>query len=190
MICRKKHEAEYKERLRLKQEREARRQRERQLREETRQMEREAQAERDARRASRAKRRQEVAKASYDERWAKLLERQVDEDAQAVELSFEDIPWPVAPPTDDRVSITVDDISLDAISSFLLSTEQKDKQSGEVISRKDILRTTMLRFHPDKFEARIFSRVRDADKSKVKEVADVVVRALNALMKENSDKSL
>lgn len=56
-------------------------------------------------------------------------------------------------------------------------------------SAKDVLRTTMLRFHPDKFEARVLSRVQEKDKDKVKEVAGVVVRALNSLMKENASKS-
>lgn len=103
---------------------------------------------------------------------------------------FQDIPWPVAPPVDDRSSITVDDISPELISSFLLPTNPADMPSVEPSSVKDILRITMLRFHPDKFETRILSRVREKDKNKVKEVADIVVRALNSLMKENASKSV
>lgn len=119
----------------------------------------------------------------------KLLERQSNSESSVVKLTFDDIPWPVAPPADERSSITVDDISPGLISSFLLPTNPMDMPPDDSSPAKDVLRATMLRFHPDKFEARVLSRVREKDKDRVKEVADVVVRALNSLMKENASKS-
>jgi hypothetical protein len=50
--------------------------------------------------------------------------------------------------------------------------------------RKDKLRETFLRFHPDKFEGQLMSRVRESDRQRVRDAIGVVVRALNALTGE------
>lgn len=192
IICRKKHAAEYTERLRKKEEREARRRREHALHEETKRLEREAKAEREARRTVRARRRIEEARRLYEEMWLMLLARHPEEDNSEERniLSFQDIPWPVAPPLSEAVSMSPEDISLDAISAFLLpSTESVKGDADTAPSAKDILRATMLRFHPDKFESRVLSRVQEKDREQVKEAAGVVVRALNALLKEHADKA-
>jgi len=50
--------------------------------------------------------------------------------------------------------------------------------------RKEKLRETFLRFHPDKFEGRLMNRVRESDRERVREAVGIVVRVLNALMVE------
>ena len=50
--------------------------------------------------------------------------------------------------------------------------------------RREKLRETMLRFHPDKFEGRIMGRVCDSDRELVKEAVGIVARTINALMGE------
>ena len=85
----------------------------------------------------------------------------------------------------------MDDITKEAILAFLLpsgnmNSTQKDEEQWTAKSSKEILRTTMLRFHPDKFETRVLQRVKDADRSRVKEVASAIVHILNALMKDNA----
>lgn len=98
------------------------------------------------------------------------------------------MPWPVfeAQSTSKR-RLTNEDLTLDAITSFVLprslpgtSTEEAKKY------RKDRLRETMLRFHPDKFEGRIMKRVREKDRDQVLDAVGRVARALNTLMGEGT----
>ncbi|KAK7026719.1 hypothetical protein VNI00_015492 [Paramarasmius palmivorus] len=78
---------------------------------------------------------------------------------------------------EDPISVSLDDLNRDAITSFLLlSTYDKE--------RKDKLRETFLRFHPDKFEGRFLQRVRPDDQEKVRMGLASVVRVLNDLMGE------
>ncbi|KAI5115928.1 hypothetical protein M0805_009864 [Coniferiporia weirii] len=183
-MWRKKNQAEFQERLRKKEERERRKERERRLREESRRLEEEAQAELERLSATKAKRRLEDARKRYEERWAKLLERLPEGQSvpHAALLRFEDIPWPVAPPAQKHVALTVDDFTKDAVSAFLIPT--KDPSADGALVVKDVLRSTLLKFHPDKFESRVQVRVREKDKEAVKEVAGIVVRILNELSKE------
>ena len=61
----------------------------------------------------------------------------------------------------------------DALSSFLLP---------EGVNRKEKLRQTMLRFHPDKFEGRILRHVRETDKELVRDAVGRITRAINDLL--------
>ena len=61
----------------------------------------------------------------------------------------------------------------------------KREMEDSKVSTKDILRAAMLKFHPDKFEARILSRVREKDKEIVKEAGGIVMRHLNELSEDN-----
>ncbi|THG95487.1 hypothetical protein EW145_g7947, partial [Phellinidium pouzarii] len=187
-IWRKKNEVEYQERLRKKQEREARKARERRIREETGRLEREAQAEYKALSAALAMRRMDEAKQHYEERWAKLLERPAEgqKPSSTASLHFDDIPWPIVPPpkSKKRFVLSVDDFTKEVVASFLLPSS-KDVPKDAPSAAKDILRSTMLKFHPDKFESRVLVRVREKDRELVKEMANMVVRILNELSKEN-----
>ncbi|KAL4259787.1 NF-kappa-B inhibitor-like protein 1 [Pleurotus pulmonarius] len=124
-----------------------------------------------------------------------------DEGWIGTNLRFEDIPWPILaayPKTRKRHrdaeaggpagTLSLDDFTSDAISRFVLTsststgpspasdTEQDKKE------RREKLREAMLRFHPDKFEGRVMSRVREGDKERVREAVGQVARVLNDLM--------
>jgi hypothetical protein len=78
------------------------------------------------------------------------------------------------------------DFNKDAISGFIFDYDQTGGKEGEKKERKEKLRQTLLRFHPDKFEGRLMQRVRIDDKERVREAVGVVVRVLNTLMDEAS----
>jgi hypothetical protein len=58
--------------------------------------------------------------------------------------------------------------------------------TSNIPTRKNRLRETLLRFHPDKFEGRVMGRVipEGEEREKVREGVGRVVRALNELMGE------
>lgn len=120
-------------------------------------------------------------------------------------LSFDDIPWPIATAhhrdkserrhhsksrapeslDDIRKSINAAEMTADAIASFLLPVAAaiSDAERGlKKKERKDKLRETFLRFHPDKFEGRFMKRIKEEEREKVREAIGQVSRALNTLM--------
>ena len=177
MYPRKKHAAEFAEHERKKAECEARRAREEAIHAETRRLEREEEQRRKKRRRSRERMREVEMRKAYDVRWKDLLTSGKDE-AQ-LELRFHDVPWPIAV---HGSSVSVKDITADAISAFLFHLEDSSGDGDDTKMRKDKLRETMLRFHPDKFEARVMSRIAEKDKAMVREAASVVVRTVSDLM--------
>jgi hypothetical protein len=136
------------------------------------------------------------AREDYDKRWNELLDRG-DRNASPVTkgegLKFEHIPWPIhwARSQSKRHSTTIglDDLTAEAISTFLLlseestfsATESKEQTKKQ---RKEKLRETMLRFHPDKFEGRVMNKVAESDKEMVREAVGIVVRVVGGLMGE------
>lgn len=203
---RKQNQEEFAERLRRKEECKVRRQRAAALKEETTRLEREAQAEKAARRAARAQRRQVEARALYEEQWTALLVRceqaSGGDNGKGNSLAFDDVPWPVFPPS-EGVRLSLADITLEAVSAFLLPVstsssssatsatgdDGSDKTPAQPTS-KEVLRSAILRFHPDKFETRVLARVREGkERERVREVSGALVRVLNALMKESAQKS-
>jgi hypothetical protein len=137
-------------------------------------------AKEDARRRTREereRRRRVEAKEAYRRRWIELLESR----SETANLSFGDIPWPVGGGAPDISHLTAE-----AISAFLFE-EHKElglelDEAGRARMRKEELRGTMLRFHPDKFEGRIVRLVRDEERSAVLEGANAVTRTVAALM--------
>ncbi|OSC98787.1 hypothetical protein PYCCODRAFT_1417115 [Trametes coccinea BRFM310] len=191
-MWRKKHAAEHEEQMRREAERKARLEREKAVREETRRLEREAEAERRSRKSARERLRAVEARQFYDVRWKELLAPGTAADAQGA-LRFADVPWPVMPGSSgakhgERAAVSIEDLTLEAISAFLLPPVQDAGRVENVETakkdRKEKLRETMLRFHPDKFEGRIMRLVRDEDKELVKEAVGIVARTLNTLLNE------
>ncbi|EED85371.1 predicted protein [Postia placenta Mad-698-R] len=180
-MWRRKHAEEYAEHERKAAERNARRAREEAVREETARLEKNAEADRRRRRRSRERRRAAEARELYDVRWKELLSA-----SSEGSLRFSDIPWPVLLPDGDSARgrvLTLEHFTVEAISAFLLPTEGDSSGDPEVAkSKKEKLRETMLRFHPDKFEGRITGRVRENDQEKVKEAVGIVVRTVTGLM--------
>ncbi|KAK0226236.1 hypothetical protein IW262DRAFT_1541307 [Armillaria fumosa] len=165
-MYRKSHAQEYEEARRRKAEKAARRAREKAAKEESRRLERQAEEERRQRRRNRVIRRRELARQEYESRWKELLS------LPPANLHFDDIPWPIAAP---RSSVAVEDLTLEAVSLFLFSEET---------TKKDRLRETYLRFHPDKFESRLMKLVKSGEQEKVRLGMGQVVRILNDLMKQ------
>ena len=130
-------------------------------------------AEEDARRRARYERervRHANARDAYERHWAGLLGSK----SNSADLGFGDIPWPVH--SDSQ-------ITAEAISSFLfLPGDEGHDEAGRGRTRKEELRGTILRFHPDKFEGRVIPRVKDEERVAVREGANAVTRAVTALM--------
>src|SRR6266852_1882497 len=134
-------------------------------------------AEEDARRRARYEReriRHANARDAYERHWVGLLGSK----SKSADLGFGDIPWPVP----DRSS-NISQITAEAVSSFLfLPGDEGNDEAGRGRARKEELRGTILRFHPDKFEGRVIPRVKDDERAAVREGANAVTRAVTALM--------
>ncbi|KAL0570954.1 hypothetical protein V5O48_011011 [Marasmius crinis-equi] len=187
-MYRKTHAQEYEEHKRAESERAQKRSREKAIKAETERLEREATDERKRKKQEKENRKRRQALQVYHDRWQTLLSVQSD---PVEKVGFDDIPWPVFPTHQTRSDrcISLEDLSKDAISSFLFtslsgpspSTPDVDPEKGKK-DRKDKLREAFLRFHPDKFEGRFMHRVQEAEKEKVRTGLASVVRALNDLM--------
>ena len=127
----------------------------------------------------------DYAREEYSIRWRELLSIT----GEGETLGFDDIPWPVAAAhrqkhrkresgVPRRSIITVDELSAEAIAAFLLpASKEFDKEK-----RKERLRESFLRFHPDKFEGRFMKIVKEGERDRVKEAIGQVSRVLNSLM--------
>lgn len=167
----------------------ARQEREQALREETRRLERAAEDDRRRRRRTKERMREVEARELYEMRWKSLLAPPSVDSVEDGTLRFHEIPWPVMAcfSKSDLPALHIGDITAEAISSFLLPPSERDGELDGDAPKKDRrekLRETMLRFHPDKFEGRIMKRVRDSDRELVKEAVGIVARTINALMGE------
>ncbi|KAK7045530.1 hypothetical protein VNI00_007362 [Paramarasmius palmivorus] len=184
-MYRKTHAQEYEEQERKKSERAAKREKEKAIQAETERLERAAAEERKRKKHEKENRRWAYAREEYHSRWQELLSSAGTSQSQ---LGFRNIPWPVLSAhrqkpekkdiLEDPISVSLDDLNRDAITSFLLLSTYDSKE------RKDKLRETFLRFHPDKFEGRFMQRVRPDDQEKVRMGLASVVRVLNDLMGE------
>ena len=127
--------------------------------------------------AQREKERQERVKAevaskeiwqAYDEGWTKVT-------SSSGPLSFHTIPWPlVSHPSSTK------DIFMGAIMAFLLSPLHSKAQT-----RKERIRTALLRWHPDRFQ-KVLARVVEEDKEAVETGVGIVARCLNELMERET----
>ena len=185
---RKQHGAEYEEHLRKQQEHAARIAREEAVRAETKRIERQAEEERKRKRKEKEERRWMEARDTYETRWKELLAPAVAEGPEKP-LKFMDIPWPVfsIDPAifSGDLHLELDVINAESISTFLLPAErfaQRPLDADLKKERRERLREALLRFHPDKFEGRILTRVVARDKEKTREAVAKVAIALNTLL--------
>lgn len=65
-------------------------------------------------------------------------------------------------------------------------TFEDEDAASKAAKKKEKLRETMLKFHPDKFDGRVMKRVRDEEKEKVREGVSAIVRATSALMQTST----
>lgn len=198
-MWRRKHARQYEEEARMKAEKAARSARKKEMKAETARLEKVAEQRRKQKKRERESQREENARAEYDRKWKDIL----DPNAQhASSLSFGDIPWPLFVPKthsdtahSDSSSMTLEHFTATAISAFLIpistisalaqdvgvSLPNHDRDKKE---KKEKLRETMLRFHPDKFEGRVMRKVIETDKDRVREAVGQVARVINTLMEE------
>ncbi|KAI0746894.1 hypothetical protein C8Q80DRAFT_1178153 [Daedaleopsis nitida] len=108
--------------------------------------------------------------ATYEDHWRTLL-------ASTGPISFQDIPWPVSPSPS-----SVDDLTPDAVAEFLLAPLRVKTKS---LSRKDLLRTSLLRWHPDKLSA-VMARTVEEDADSVRSGVNAVFRVLRSM--QDSDR--
>ncbi|KAK2463126.1 hypothetical protein APHAL10511_004781 [Amanita phalloides] len=147
---------------------------------ETAKLEREAADKRKLKRREREEREWMSARQLYDQRWKALLS-----DQQKSRLAFVDIPWPVlnayGPETKMGAPHTsLEDLTEDAIRNFLFPL--RNSELAEAKEKRDKLRETMLRFHPDKFEGRVMKLVTEGEQARVREGIAQVVRVVNGLL--------
>ncbi|KAK7057560.1 hypothetical protein R3P38DRAFT_2841746 [Favolaschia claudopus] len=191
-MYRKTHAQEYAEEQQRKAARDARRAQEKTVKAETARLTALAEEERRRKKMEKEIRRADYAREEYHTRWKLLLAAPTDSRDL---LSFSDIPWPIAsahrqkPPKDPTQNpspptVSIDDLTASAIAAFLVPRSFSADEEKEKRQRKDKLRETFLRFHPDKFEGRFMGRVRDSDQPRVRDAIGIIVRSLNALMGE------
>ncbi|KAF8558046.1 hypothetical protein OG21DRAFT_1504733 [Imleria badia] len=101
---------------------------------------------------------------AYESRWAAIS-------ASSETLGFRDIPWPLL-----AVPARAADLTPENISRFLLHPAHSSNHS-----RRERIRTALLRWHPDRFR-RILNRVVDSERSEVEEGVGVIARCLNELL--------
>ena len=162
--------------------------RERELQAEASKLEKAAEEERKRKRSERERNRWDEAREGYDRKWKVLLSGEMNGD----DLRFADVPWPLVNmhtrvhKNKERRTTTMEDLTEENISAFLLSRSpgsgEQERGETEKKERRERLRETMLRFHPDKFEGRLMGRVREEERANVREGVGQVVRVLNNLM--------
>ncbi|TFK74589.1 hypothetical protein BDN72DRAFT_759324 [Pluteus cervinus] len=183
-MYRKTHAQEIAEQQRKKEARAARRAEEKARKAETARLEKLAEEERKQKKREKDEKHRVFARSEYDRRWKDLLDPR--DDSGAPLLTFSDIPWPIpsayTPQASSQTTISMEDLTFDAVSSFLLTPHDISERQD----RKDKLREAFLRYHPDKFEGRFMRFVEEGDRENVRQGIGQVVRVLNTLMNNNA----
>ncbi|KAL1407005.1 hypothetical protein Q8F55_006418 [Vanrija albida] len=107
-------------------------------------------------------------------------------DVVAVELRFDDIPWPVyraRPEGDYELLLGLDDLTIENVRSFLFALADDEAKDGKATeARRKVLRDAIRLFHPDRFYGRALPRVRENDRERVREGVEKVSRLINDLL--------
>lgn len=106
----------------------------------------------------------------YETRWRDILNSDVA-------VGFQDIPWPLATTTTTTTTTTAEEITLTAVKDFLFATLKVRSNS---VSRRDRIRASILRWHPDKM-AGLLVRVVPDDELAVINGINAVFRCLKEL---------
>ncbi|KAF8268321.1 hypothetical protein EI94DRAFT_1578099, partial [Lactarius quietus] len=89
---------------------------------------------------------------------------------------FSDIPWPLF-----GVPMSAEDITLERVQEFLCHPQRESVLSAGAVKS---LRSEMLRWHPDKFNAKVINKVIEGEREEVMEAAGKVARFLTQLTAE------
>lgn len=107
-------------------------------------------------------------------------------DVVAVELTFDDIPWPVyraRPEGDYELLLGLDDLTIDNVRAFLFALADDEAKDGKTTdARRKVLRDAIRLFHPDRFYGRVLPRVREKDRERVREGVERCSRLINELL--------
>jgi hypothetical protein len=94
-------------------------------------------------------------------------------------LKWDDFPWPVF-----KHPSGPDDVTTPGITAYMLSPlHPADK------SPKDRIKENIRRWHPDRFETQLLTKVKESDRDSVREAAGTVVRTLNDLLRSSTQDS-
>ena len=93
--------------------------------------------------------------------------------ATTEQLSWKDVPWPVWDPPSSPDDLTPDDIA-----TFIFSTL---KIRGSRGSKKEKVRSALLRWHPDKFPATIYAKVAEEERDMVADGVSAVFMGLKLI---------
>ncbi|KAF9068829.1 hypothetical protein BDP27DRAFT_1223558 [Rhodocollybia butyracea] len=96
------------------------------------------------------------------------------------ELRWDIFPWPML-----NKPSSPEDITYNAIRTYVLSPHYPEKEKPQ----KDRIKEHIRRWHPDRFETKLLTKVIDADKERVREGAGSVVRSLNDLLTKSNTPS-
>lgn len=102
----------------------------------------------------------------HDRQWARI--KSVDE------LGWESFPWPVF-----KRPFEPEELTSAAISAYVLSPYHLTDKSK---APKDRVKEHIKKWHPDRFETKLLTKVREEEKEKVREGAGLVARNLNELL--------
>lgn len=102
----------------------------------------------------------------YERLWGELLTGRDP-------VRFQDIPWPV----DHVTQVTVLDLTAERVKDFLFDVL---KVRGNKVTRRDRVRSSLLRWHPDKMTG-IMARVVEEDIETVKQAISAVILCLQQL---------
>ena len=88
---------------------------------------------------------------------------------------WNDFPWPMIKKPSEPEEIT-----LPAVRAYIESPYYPEKDKSKTV--KDRVKDHIKRWHPDRFNTKLLTKVREEEKEKVKEGAGTVVRCLNELL--------
>ncbi|KAJ6484420.1 hypothetical protein C8R47DRAFT_1321506 [Mycena vitilis] len=109
----------------------------------------------------------------YETRWTELAGKAARERNKPRDVRFEDVPWPVSPVEGQSVKLA--DLKVDRVEDFLLANL---KVRGCTVTRKERVRSSLLRWHPDKMTA-VLGRIVETDLEAVREGIHAVVLCLH-----------
>jgi hypothetical protein len=138
---------------------------------------------------------QRAARITERGQWRRRCAALMDGDVESIRLTFNDIPWPVYKATgsaDVQVLLSLNDITIDNVRDFLYALaedEAKGPKDAKALehARRKVLRDARLQFHPDRF-SRVLRRVRDTERDKVQEGAELTIRLINEIHDVSSNR--
>ncbi|KAJ7773790.1 hypothetical protein B0H16DRAFT_1304319, partial [Mycena metata] len=90
-------------------------------------------------------------------------------------LGFDNIPWPVSPAENQRVSLA--DLMVGRVKEFLLVSQ---RVRGSTVTKKEHVRSSLLRWHPDKMTS-VLAQIVETDLHAVREGIHAFVLCLHQL---------